>query len=387
MLLTGSRTPSAGHGAEQPRVVQLHVSRYTRTLPRSKEPLEFLVGLHVEGTAIAWQHNVTMERSVERELLETIDGLRRWSAGVGLTRNSALAAGADVGGVLRDVFLGPRGTGLLDGLDRTALLLVVDETILHLPWEMTLDGHEEPLVLRPFGRVVTTRLLPPTGRDPITENPTVRILAVENPTEDLGSTERVMATIEGLREWSTDLSIEVTTLARKQATRNGLREAVAGQDYDIVHFAGHGDFDTDAPSDGAVRLADGSFGDDEVLTLDWARPPFLVVNGSCESARSGSGVRIVSNRRRSNGLAAAFLSRGVEAYLGHYFLVEDASAAEFSEAFYASLLRHRNVGQAIQEARERALGRWREAGDLTGLGAVFFGDAGTAQRRDLATAA
>lgn len=384
MLLTGRHSTG---GVEQPRVVQLHVSRYTRTLPTAKEPLEFLIGLHVEGTAIAWQRNATMERGVERDLIDAIDELRRWSAGVALTRSSALTAGMEIGRVLRDVFLGTSGVDLLEALERTALLLVVDETILHLPWEMTLDHRDEPLVERPFGRVVTSRMLPPAGRDPTTEDPTVRILAVENPTGDLGSTERIMETIEGLRAWSTDLSIEVTTLAKQRATRAGLRAAVAGADYDIIHFAGHGAFDTDQPNDGSLVLADGPFGDDEVLSLDWSRPPFLVVNGSCESARMGSGVRIVSNRRRSNGLAAAFLSRGVEAYLGHYFLVEDASAAEFSDVFYTSLLQRRNVGQAIQDARDAALGRWSDAGDLTGLGAVFFGDAGTAQRRDLATAA
>jgi hypothetical protein len=40
----------------------------------------------------------------------------------------------------------------------------------------------------------------------------------------------------------------------------------------------------------------------------------------------------------------------------------------------------------VQEARQRAIDRFAEESDLTGLGAVFFGDAGTAQRRDLATA-
>lgn len=388
MMLTESRTGGAGRGGpDQPRVVQLHVSRYTRTLPRSKDPLEFLVGLHVEGTAVAWQHNAILPRDTERELLATIDELRRWSAGVGSTRRSAVAAATAIGTTLRDVFLGRPGSELLADLDRTALLMIVDETILHLPWEMALDHFDTPLVVRPFGRVVTTRLRTADGRDTATEEPTVRILAVENPTEDLAGTERVMQTIEQLAEWTSDLTIEVTTLERRQATKDGFRSAVAGQDFDIVHFAGHGAFDTSAPADGAVVLSDGAFTDDEVASLEWSQPPFIVINSSCESARAGGGRRIVSNRRRSNGLAAAFLSRGVEAYLGHYFLVEDIAAADFSNAFYATLLQQRNVGTAVQAAREDALRRFDSHGDLTGLGAVFFGDAGTAQRRDLATAA
>jgi CHAT domain-containing protein len=292
----------------------------------------------------------------------------------------------ELGRTLRDVFLGAKGRRLLADLDRTALLLMVDETVLHLPWEMMFDSDNSPLVLAPFGRVVTTRVAPPTGRDLAMEDPTVRILAVENPTDDLAASERVIEVIEGLRPANPDLDIEVTTLARRDATRRRFAETVLAHDFDIVHFAGHGRFDGDHPSDSAVVLADGLLTDEHVLKLRWKQPPFVVWNSSCESARVGPGTRIVSNARRSNGLASAFLSRGVEAYLGHYFFVEDTSAAEFSETFYTTLLRERNVGRAVQEARQRAIDRFAGECDLTGLGAVFFGDAGTAQRRDLATA-
>lgn len=389
MLLTDTRTgQSAGrHDGDQPRVVQVHVSRYTRALPRAKDPLEFLVSVHVEGTAVSWQRNALLTRDAEHTLLDSIEALRRWSAGVGLTRSTANEEAVTVGCTLRDVFLGGPGIELLAELDRTALVMIVDETILHLPWEMALDADDRPLIERPFGRVVATRLKTSPGRDTRSEDPTVRILAVENPTEDLAATERVMEVVEGLREWSDDLTIEVTTLARGEATKHGFAAAIADHDFDIVHFAGHGAFDVDAPADGAVVLADGAFVDDEVASLAWARPPFIVINSSCESARSAGGVRIVSNRRRSNGLAAAFLSRGVEAYIGHYFLVDDVSASDFSGVFYETLLRDRNVGLAVQAARDHAIGRFHSDGDLTALGAVFFGDAGTAQRRDLATAA
>jgi hypothetical protein len=385
MMLNDSR-----HGpraADQPRVVQLQVSRYTRALPRGRDPLQFLVGLHVEGTPVAWQRNATLTRDDEHRLLEGIDGLRRWSGGVGLTPRTARAAVDDIGSTLRDVFLGAEGRELLRDLDRTALLLVIDETILHLPWEMMRDDADGLLVSEPFGRIITTRLLTPSGRDLADEDPAVRILAVENPTEDLASSENVLEMIHRVREFVPDIDLEVTTLARRDATRAGLAAAVDGRDFDIIHFAGHGTFDTSRPADSAVVLSDGPFTDEQVADLRWSRPPFVVFNGSCESARAAGGVRIVSNRRRSNGLAAAFLSRGVEAYLGNYFLVDDASAAAFSLAFYTTMLRERNVGRAVQVARDDAIARYESHADLTGLGAVFFGDCGTAQRRDLATAA
>jgi hypothetical protein len=384
MLLAGGR--GGVRAPDQPRVVQLQISRPRVALPRRSEPLEFVVALHVEGTPVTWQRNATLARDDEQRMLEAVDGLRRWSGGVGLTRRQASAAVVDLGRTLRDVFLGAKGRRLLADLDRTALLLMVDETVLHLPWEMMFDTDNAPLVLAPFGRVVTTRVSPPTGRDLTMEDPTVRILAVENPTDDLAASERVMEVIHGLRPANPDLDIQVTTLAKGDATRRRFTETVVAGDFDIVHFAGHGRFDGDHPSDSAVVLADGLLTDEHVLKLRWKQPPFVVWNSSCESARVGPGTRIVSNARRSNGLASAFLSRGVEAYLGHYFFVEDTSAAEFSETFYTTLLRERNVGRAVQEARQRAIDRFAGECDLTGLGAVFFGDAGTAQRRDLATA-
>ena len=76
----------------------------------------------------------------------------------------------------------------------------------------------------------------------------------------------------------------------------------------------------------------------------------------------------------------------MSAYLGHYFLVRDTSAARLAEEFYERLFAVQNVGRAVQEARLSLLDRYAEDGDLTAFGLTFFGDAGTAERADLATA-
>jgi hypothetical protein len=136
----------------------------------------------------------------------------------------------------------------------------------------------------------------------------------------------------------------------------------------------------------ALLLNDGPFVDEDVLALRWSAPPFVVFNSSCEGGRAAPGRRIVLGRSRSNGLAAAFLARGVDAYLAHYFLVPDASAAQCAEDFYEGLFAIRNVGQAVQQARRTILDRYVSDGDLTAFGLTFFGDSGTAERADLATA-
>jgi CHAT domain-containing protein len=377
---------SAYTGGKVPRVVQVQVSRYARRLPRRGEPLAFLVALHVEGTATTWQRNAELDTAVEANLLEWIDGLRRWSAGLGLTRRTAREAVTSVGAALRDAFLGPDGARILEALRPTAILWCVDETVIHLPWEMTLDQGDRPLLRTPLGRVVASRVEPAAGRDPSTEDPAVRILVVENPTEDLAASDHVAEVVHRFETGGPEF--EVVTLARRKATKRGFADAVRGREFDIIHFTGHGLFDTRRPGDVALVLRDGSFDGRDVLGLEWSKPPFVVVNGSCESGRAAPGRRIVTTGKTANGLAAAFLARGVEAYLGHYFLVGDESAAAFSEVFYDTLFAARNLGTAVQTARDRLLRRFpEEEVDLTALGATFFGDAGTAERYDTATAA
>ena len=50
MLLAGGR--GGTRAPDQPRVVQLQISRPRRALPRRQEPLEFVVAMHVEGTPV-----------------------------------------------------------------------------------------------------------------------------------------------------------------------------------------------------------------------------------------------------------------------------------------------------------------------------------------------
>jgi hypothetical protein len=383
VIIEGGRT--GAH--DQPRVLQIQISRYTPALPRPNESLRFLVAFHVEGSATTWQRNTELSRAAEERMLGQIAGLRLWSAGLGLTRRTSRAATESLGRTLRDVFLGRRGAELIERIAPTAILLFVDETVIHLPWEFMRRADGSPLFLIPFSRVVTSRVVPERGRDPAVEEPAIRILTVENPTEDLAATERVVDVISSLQGERGDVTIEVSVLRAKDATRRGFADALAGQAFDIIHFAGHGMFDAAKPSDVALLMNDGPLVDEDVLAFRWTAPPFVVFNSSCESGRAAPGRRIVLGRRRSNGLAAAFLARGVEAYLGHFFLVRDASAAMFAEEFYDRLFRLRNVGQAVQQARRSMLDRYASTGDLTAFGLTFFGDSGTAERADLATAA
>jgi len=369
-----------------PRVLHVSVARYREDLPKPGKSLRFLVSIHEEGTGITWQQNVTVDPESERYFLETTQDLYLWSLNAALTPKGAQDRVLGLGRRLYETFIGPEGKVVLETIVPTAVLLNVDETILNLPWELI--GAEGDAISQrtPFGRLVTTRVLPRPGRDPLKEDNVVRILAIANPTLDLAAGEREIVALRELEGNRGGFGIEVSVLTREKATRGAFAEVLANGDYDILHFSGHGSFDPAAPETSAIRFSDGMLTADDVLDLKWKAPPYLVFNSACESGRAAGGKRLVSNESHSNGLAAAFIAAGASAYAGYFWPVTETGASLFTKAFYRTLFQRENVGLAFLEARKYVVRELGEVADLTGYSAVLYGDAASKHRRDLAMA-
>jgi hypothetical protein len=373
-----------GEGKEKlPRVLHISIARYQRDLPKTGESLQFLVSIHEEGTGITWQQNVTVDPESERCFLETTQELYWWSRNATLTLKGAKERVGRLGSQLYDTFIGSEGKKVLESIVPTAVLLNVDETILNLPWELIRANGDVISNQTPFGRLVTTRVIPRPGRDPLKEDNVVRILTVANPTLDLAAGEREVSALKELEGERGSFSIEVIVLTRDKATRSTFSEMLAAGDYDILHFSGHGSFDPSAPETSAIRFADGMLSAEDILNLKWKAPPYLVFNSACESGRAAGGKRLVSNESHSNGLAAAFIAAGASAYAGYFWPVTETGASLFTKAFYGSLFELENVGLAFLEARRYVAEELGEVGDLTGYSAILFGDAASGHRRDL----
>lgn len=379
MILGAYSRQAGGGGRPLPRVVQVAIA-----------PLDgarFAVTIHEEGTGLTFRQQVDVPPATEALLLALVADLHRWSTGLGLTQAAARRAVDRLGRTLHRTFLGRRGDAVLADLRPTAVLLDVDESVLGLPWELMRSPSGELALDVPFGRIVTTSTVPATRRDPTTDDPTVKILAVVNPTDDLAATAAELAVLRDLADGRAGVPVELDVLEGASATRRGLAAAVAGQDHDIVHFAGHARFDGGDPHDSSLLLADGELTATQVAKLSWTAPPYLVFNSACQSARAAQGRSLVAARGRANGLPAAFLAAGCEAYVGHFWPVGDTAAADFAGCFYETLFRDVDAGAAVLAARRAVRPRYDDAADLAAFGAVFFGDAGSAvERRDLARA-
>lgn len=369
-----------------PRVIHISVSRYTRELPKPGEELSFLVRIHEEGTGITWQQNVTVDPETEAYLLEATHNLHLWSLNLAMTPKKAQKLVDEFGRRLYETFIGAEGSKVLEAIPPTAVLLDVDETILNVPWELIAEGDTMLAQEFPLGRLVSTRAILRPGRDPLEEDTIVRILAVQNPTLDLAASEGEIAALNGLVGNHGGFSVEVDVLAGQDATLAKFTEMVRPGDYDILHFAGHAFLDPETPGSSALRFADGDLSADGVLDLPWKAPPYFVFSSACESGRARGGQRLISGENQSNGLAAAFLAAGVDGYAGYFWPVSDAGAGIFAGTFYEALFWRENVGLAFREARRRVIDELQEVGDLTGYGAILYGDAASKHRRDLAMA-
>ena len=373
-----------GKGEALPRVVLLQLQpavprEVARRASTAGAPTELVISIREEGSPLAWSRRVSVPAATQTRILDVAAQLQAWARGERLSARVAARLTERLGRDLSRSFLGASGLRTLESLQPTALLVQVDETLVNLPWELLWHASGPLAVEVPVGRVVTTASAPCARRDPVAEDPKLRILAVANPTEDLAASEAEIEAVRGLPGSYAGVDVQVTVLERDQATVAALRHTVQDQDFDLLHFAGHASFDSGDPRASALHLADGRLRADEVARLPWSVPPYVVFNSSCESARAGRSRRLFTPRGRVNGLAAAFLAAGVEAYLGHYWPVRDGAARRFAECFYTTLFTQRSIGSAVFAARHQAAPDFFTDSDLTALGAVYFGDTGGAR--------
>lgn len=159
------------------------------------------------------------------------------------------------------------------------------------------------------------------------------------------------------------------TRIHTRLTKAELRALLRDGGYDIIHFAGHGQFDPNDPETSAWLLSDGPLWALQIRNtlLSHPAPPWLVYANACEAAME-------SERRRYNGnvfgLATAFINQGVSAYIAPLWPIDDLLAQQIALEFYRQLLAERaSLGEALRraksEARVVATPAPAEAGDAT----------------------
>jgi CHAT domain-containing protein len=219
-----------------------------------------------------------------------------------------------------------------------------------LPWEL-LYCADTCEFLNLNRRTPVVRSLDVLRREvPVALTPPLRVLLVmANPegsskldlADERSRVEKALRTIGG---------VEPRVL--EHATTKGLQRCLAAENFQIVHFMGHGSFQ-DHSAEGVVLLENADGGGDEVsgevlaTLLKQRAGPALVILNACRTAKS-------SERRDAppfSGVAAALVGKGIPAVLAMQTVVGDDAAITLAETIYERLTAGDPIEAAVSEAR------------------------------------
>lgn len=232
------------------------------------------------------------------------------------------------------------------------LVLSIDEELINIPWELLYTGEDFLCLKFNLGRLVRTKGEMSSSPKYRSLSSTLKMLILANPTNDLKS-----AYLEGTyiknqfdrkrNEIKIDFkSTYIDTLYVKKNLR----------DYDIVHFAGHCEYDAANPKNTGWVLSDGRFSTQDILALGESLSlPTLVFSNACHSAKVTEDLMDADYQKKTYSLASAFLFSGVRHYIGTIWKIQDPVSLIFAKEFYIQLISGKCMGECIRLARLRLM--------------------------------
>jgi WD40 repeat protein len=234
---------------------------------------------------------------------------------------------------------------------RLRLRLTDAPELADLPWEYLYHSALNRFLALSVNTPIVRYLELPERITPLAIEPPLRVLA-------LIASPRDMPALDVEREWQRLnealgglIARGLVTLERvEQPSLLGLQQRLRRARYHILHFIGHGGFDTRS-QDGELLLedADGSgyriSGQDLGMLLHDHRSLRLVVLNACEGARA-------SRTDPFAGAAQSLVQQGLPAVIAMQFEVSDEAAIALARDFYGALADGYPVDAALSEARK-----------------------------------
>lgn len=236
---------------------------------------------------------------------------------------------------------------------RVVLRLTAPE-LAALPWETLFDPETETYLCRqePLVRHVPA----PYTADPLEVRPPLRILGLvasprDLPPLDVEAEKSHLA--EALATPIADGLVEVVWVPT--ATWAGVQTRLLAGEWHVLHFVGHGGYDT-RTDEGLLALV-GEDGQADLIEagrladlLGEAQPaPRLVMLNSCSSGQTGA-------KDVFSGTAATLVRSGISAVAAMQFAVSDTAAIAFARGFYTAIAHGRSVDEAARSGRISILG-------------------------------
>ncbi len=251
------------------------------------------------------------------------------------------------------------------------LTLSLDEELIQIPWELIFDGTQFLCLKFSLGRLVRSKgdLVTLRYRG-LSDN--IRMFILANPTGDLRS-----AYSEGLniknqfahKKGRVHVDFKSTSIDKAYVKKNIC-------DYDIVHFAGHCEFDKKNAQHSGWMFSDGVFKVEEILKMGQSCDlPALIFSNACHSAELAPELINHEYQEANFNMAGAFLFAGVRHYIGAIRKIEDTASLEFARKFYIQLLSGSSVGDALRIAKLKLI-KDHGLSSLHWVNYLLYGDPG-----------
>ena len=236
------------------------------------------------------------------------------------------------------------------------LIISMDDNLVDIPWELLYDGKSFLCIRFNIGRLVSTRqsiseALPRKMSSPL------KMLVLSNPLGNLKSAYKEGFSIrDKLEHLNNTVHINVRS---NGITSTFVKENI--RNFDIVHYSGHADYNSNNPSESGFLLEDGKLKASDIMRLIGASPlPSLVFSNACKSGHTDKWSVEEHYGQEIYGLANAFLLAGVNHYIGTFWDVQDEAGLYFAISFYSELMRGAMIGEAVRKARLELIRKYGE---------------------------
>jgi class 3 adenylate cyclase/CHAT domain-containing protein len=304
--------------------------------------------LPYEDLEVAWEQ-------VEASCREVIGLLNRANRRAKVTQD-ILESLKKSGQILFDLLIPSKAREKINSTEAKNLILCVDDKLVHIPWELLFDG--KSFLCRRFamGRIVSTRQVL-TAQSRRAPKAPFKILVLADPRGDLEASYREGVEIKNFL----DEQREIFHVDFKSQPVDVPFVKKNLRDYDIVHYAGHADYDAANPSESGWLLKDGRLKANEISAMGGLQPmPSLVFSNACQSGHSGAWRVSEEYEQEIFGLANAYLLSGVQHYIGTFWEILDEPSAFFAKRFYSFLSQGVKVGEAVRRARQELVDAYGE---------------------------
>jgi hypothetical protein len=225
------------------------------------------------------------------------------------------------------------------------LYLRLDDQLIHIPWELAFDGQQFLGMKFKVGRQVITHHKVSQVTPTRIASGELKVLIISDPSETLknvsAESEQLCAILDRVP------GFQVRLIGGRGVRRIPLLAAL--RESDVVHFAGHSQFDEKNPENSGWLLYDGLLTASEISKLDQA--PSLVFSNSCQAGATKNWQGDYLFEGEAFGLGSAFLLAGVRNYVGTFCVVHDEESRFLAVEFYRRIAQGQTIGQALLDAR------------------------------------